>query len=123
MTAHKILAHVTFGWLIAGGVIHFLIDVVSFYWRGMRAPGAATTLFYGLHSTYSLGQILFGLMGLLIVRQALPLLGTWPALSLCAIAAAGWFAIILIFSEYKQPLFWVIGFALLLAGTAVTAKT
>src|SRR5712691_11963586 len=102
---HKILVFTAFGWLTFGGTLHFAIDVVSQYLRGKRVPGPETTLYFGLNTAFALGQILFGLLGLLVGRQALEVLGQWPAVVLCLAATIGWLAFSFIFLEYWEPKF------------------
>jgi hypothetical protein len=41
--------------------MHLIIDVLSGYLRGKRPPGPETTLFYGMHTAYGLGQMFVGL--------------------------------------------------------------
>lgn len=99
----QILAYVAFSWLIAAGALHLAIDVVAQFVRGVRAPGPATTLYYGLHSTYALGLVMFGALGLLVARQAPAILDQWPVLALTALAAAGWLTLAFLFIEYQPP--------------------
>jgi len=89
--------------LTLGGPLHFFIDVISQYLRGKRIPGPEATLYYGLNTAYALGQVLFGLLGLLVAGQALAVLGEWPAVSLTLAAAACWLIFGLIFMEYSEP--------------------
>lgn len=117
---HKILSYVAFGWLTLAGTLHFAIDVVSQYVRGKRIPSPETTLYYGLHTAYALGQVLFGVLGLLVARQALDVLGQWPALLLCAVATAAWLAIGVVFIEYWEPKVMVGMFGALVVAMAVT---
>ena len=120
MSLHKIIAYVAFGWLTFAGTMHFAIDVLAQYLRDKRLPGPETTLYYGLNTAYALGQILFGVLGLLIARQALEVLGQWPAIFLCVVAAAAWLAIGILFIEYPQPKFMVVVFGVLVLAMAVT---
>jgi hypothetical protein len=101
----RILAYLAFTWLTLAGTLHFALDVVAQYARGKRVPGPETTLYYGLNTAYALGQVLFGLLGLLVARRAIGLLGEWPARLVCGAAAIGWFAVALTFIEYPQPRF------------------
>jgi hypothetical protein len=100
---YKILVHVAFGFLTLTGSLHFAIDVVSQYVRGKRVPGPETTLYYGLNSAYALGQIAFGVLGLLAAREALDLFRRWPAIALTLGVAAAWLAIAGLFLEYREP--------------------
>lgn len=116
------LATAAFGWLIVGGLVHFVVDVAAQALRGAREAGYGTTQYWGLHTAYALGQVAVGLLGLLVARHASGLLGAWPFLLTAGLATAGWTAIILLFSEYKQPLFWLVGFAVLLAATVAAPR-
>lgn len=120
MSTHKIFTYIAFGWLTMAGTMHFVIDVVSQYLRGQRIPGPETTLYYGLNTAYSLGQVLFGILGLLIARQAIGILGQWPALLLCCLATAAWLAIGFFFIEYREPRFMVGLFGILVSAMALT---
>jgi len=100
---HKILVYVAFSWLTLSGALHFAIDVVSQYLRGKRAPGPETTLYFGLNTAYALGQVAFGILALLVARQALDLLSQWPAVSLCLAAALSWLIFGFVFLEYWEP--------------------
>jgi NAD(P)-dependent dehydrogenase (short-subunit alcohol dehydrogenase family) len=100
MALHEIFAYVAFGWLTFAGTMHFVIDVLAQYLRDKRVPGPDATLYYGLNTAYALGQILFGILGLLIARQAIEALRQWPVILLCVVAAAAWLAIGILFIEY-----------------------
>ncbi len=111
---HRILAHIAFTWLTLAGTLHIAVDVVAQYARGKRVPGPETTLYYGLNTAYALGQMLFGLLGLLVARRAIGLLSEAPARLVCGAAAIGWFAFALTFIEYPQPRFMIGAFGALL---------
>lgn len=66
---HNTLIYGAFGGLTLSGTLHFFIDVVSQYVRGKRAPGPEATLYYGLHTSYALSQVLFGVFALLLARR------------------------------------------------------
>lgn len=101
---HTWLVYIAFGWLALTGMLHFIIDVVSQYLRGMHPPGTETTLlYYGLHSAYSLGQVAVGALGLMVAVRALPLLGTTPVMALVLLAGLGWLAIAVLFMPYVPP--------------------
>ena len=53
---HKKLLYAAYGYLLVTAVLHYLIDVVAQYVRKHRAPSAATTIYWGLHSAYSLDR-------------------------------------------------------------------
>jgi hypothetical protein len=118
---HKYLVYAAYGWLTLTGTLHFGIDVVSQYLRGKRVPGPETTLFYGLNTAYALGQIVFGVLGLLIARQALTVMDQWQTVSLSLIAATCWFVFGFVFLEYWEPRFTVAVFAALVIAAALTA--
>ncbi len=118
---HKYLAYAAFGWLTVSGALHFAIDVVSQFARGKRLPGPETTLYYGLNTTYALGQVLFGLLGLIVAHSAVELLGRWPALSLSALATVAWLAIGFAYIEYREPKIMVGIFGTLLLAFAITS--
>jgi hypothetical protein len=118
---HKILVFATYGWLTLGGTGHFLIDVVSQYVRGKRVPGPEATLYYGLNTAYALGQVLFGLLGLLVAGRALDVLGHSPTVSLSLAAAACWLVFSFIFIEYWEPKVVAGIFGALAIAAAITA--
>jgi hypothetical protein len=117
---HGMLLYAAYGWLLLSGLLHFGIDVVSQFLRGKRAPGAATTLYYGLNSSYALGQVLFAALALFAISQGMTALGRWPGLMLGLVAASAWFVISFFFLEYPQPRMTVALFAALLIGAALT---
>ncbi len=103
MSFHKVVVNVAFGWLPLAGLMHFLIDVLAQYLRHKRLPGPETTMYYGLNTAYALGHVILGILGLLIARRAIAVLGEWPALLLCDLATAAWFVIALLSIEYGAP--------------------
>lgn len=100
-----ILWFIAYGWVIAMGIMHFIVDVVSQYVRGVRAPSTETTFYYGMNTAFSLGQVVLGLFGLILALKAPQLLGQWPAVVLTIVAAAGWLVISFLFLPYKEPRF------------------
>ena len=96
-------AYGAFGWMALSGTMHFIIDVASQYLRGKRPPGPETTLYYGLNSAFALGQLLFGLLCLWILRRQPDALSQWPLAALALVSAAGWLAISLAFMDYWEP--------------------
>jgi hypothetical protein len=117
---HKYFIYGAYGWLTLAGILHFTIDVVSQYLRGKRVPGPETTLFYGMNTAYALGQVLFGLFGLLVAGYSLTLLDQWPARALAFTAAACWLTFSFAFLEYREPRLISSIFAALLIGAALT---
>jgi hypothetical protein len=118
---HKYLVYAAYGWLTLGGTLHFLVDVVSQHLRRKRTASSETTLYYGLNTAYALGQVLFGLLGLSVARQALIVLGQWPAVSLTLAAAASWLIFSVIFIEYSEPRVVVGIFGALAIAAAITS--
>jgi hypothetical protein len=118
---HRILLYVAFGWLTAGGMLHFIIDVLSQYIRGKRIPGAETTLYYGLNSAYALGQMLFGLIGLWLAWRAFEVLDERPVVVLSLLGAVGWLVIDFLFIEYREPKVIATVFGMFILAAAVTA--
>jgi len=100
---HKYLVYAAYGWLVFGGAMHFIADVVSQYMRGARQPGLEANMYYGLNSAFSLGQVAFGVFGLFLAWRAMSLLDETPVMVLTGAAAAGWLAITLLFMEYSEP--------------------
>jgi hypothetical protein len=115
----RYLPYVPYGWLLITGTLHFLIDVLSQYLRGKRVPGAETTLYYGLNSAYALGQILFALSALLVIRSGSDIMRQWPGLLLACGAVLAWFAICHFFLEYREPKIMLSIFSILLVATAL----
>lgn len=115
---HKSLAYLAFGWLTLIGVLHFVIDVVAQHMRGKRIPGLATTLYYGMHTAYAFSEVLVGIMGILIARRAISLLGEWQFLAFFGLAAAGWIVFGFRFDEYREPKINVGIFVVLLIASA-----
>lgn len=118
---HKALLYTAYGWLLLGSALHFFIDVVSQHLRGKRVPGVETTLYYGLHSAYALGQALFAIVALLLIRRGVPFFDEWPGWVLGFAAAAAWMTICLAFIEYREPRI-VIGIFTALLLAAALAK-
>lgn len=100
---HTYLTYGAFGWLVFTGTAHFVVDVVSQYLRGKRPAGVEATLYYGLNSSYALGQVLFGLLCLWIAWRQPGLLHERPVVALCLAGAAAWLAIPFAFMEYWEP--------------------
>jgi hypothetical protein len=106
--------YAAYGWLLITGILHFSIDVLSQYLRGKRSPGAETTLYYGLNSAYALGQVLFALCLLLMIRNRSEMVWQWPGLLLAFAAAVSWFLICHFFLEYREPKMMLSIFSVLL---------
>jgi hypothetical protein len=121
MKMHKCLVYGMYGWLTFGGTMHLVIDVVSGYLRGRRPAGPETKLFYGMHTAYGLGQMLVGLLGLIVARNAIEVFGQWPALAFGIGAAAAWLIFGFIFIEFWEPKVIAALFLALAIASAVVA--
>jgi len=103
MTMSKYLIYASYGWLALSGALHFVIDVVSQAVRGKHPPGPETTLYYGLNTAFSLGQVAFGLLGLFLAWRAMHLV-TEPAVLILTLATGlGWWGITFLFMGYWEP--------------------
>ena len=118
---HSTLLYGAYGWLMLSAFLHFGIDVVSQQVRGKRPAGQATTLYYGINSTYAVSQILFSALALLVIHQGMTSMDRWPGITLGFIAACAWFGLCWMFFEYSQPRMAVLLFAALLVGAALTS--
>ncbi len=76
------LLYAAYGWLLLSGSLQIGVDIASQYLRGKRAPGPATTSYYGLNSAYGISQILFALLALFAIRQGVVAMGQWSGNSL-----------------------------------------
>jgi hypothetical protein len=119
---HKYLVYGAYGWLTFGGTMHFIIDVVSQKLRGVRTPSPETTLYYGLNSSYALGQVLLGALGLWLFNRSPELIRETPMLAISFIAGIAWLTIGLLFIEYREPKIVVGIYLALLLGAAVTGR-
>ena len=99
----KYMVYGTYGLLTFGGTMHLIIDVISGYLRGKRAPGPEATLFYGMHTAYGLSQMFVGLLGLIVAKNAMQLFGQWPALAFGIGAGLAWLVFGFIFIEFWEP--------------------
>jgi hypothetical protein len=119
---HKHIVYAAYGWLTFTGVMHFVIDVVSQHLRGKHVPSTETTLYYGLHSAFALGQFVFGLLGLWLAWRALDMLKERPVVAVSLVAAVGWLAIAVLFMEYWQPKLNAALFGVLVLAAALTGR-
>lgn len=119
---HRYIAYFAYGWLTFVGTMHFSIDVVAQYLRRVRAPGAETSLYYALNSSFALGQAVLGALGLWLVWRAPEIVREPPVVTISALAAVAWFVIALLFMEYWQPRVSVAVFGAALLASALTAK-
>lgn len=118
---HRRLAHLAFGWLILTGILHFSIDVVSHAVQGRYPAGSAAALYFGLHCAFAFGQIFYGGLALLVIRQA-PQLAKAPFFALSLSAGIAWFLIAWMFIEYPQPRLAMFGYLLLLVCSALHGR-
>ena len=118
---HGLLLYGAYSWLLLSGLLQFGIDVVSQYLRGKCAPGPATTLYYGLNSSYAASQVLFAALALFAIRQGATAMGQSPGLAIGFLGACVWFTLSWMFLEYPQPRMTVALFVALLVGVAFTA--
>ncbi|GBR09800.1 hypothetical protein [Gluconobacter frateurii] len=117
---HRTFLLAAYIWLTFSGTLHFLIDVVSQYMRRKHVPGPETTLYYGLNTSFALGQIVFGLLCLWLVWQAPELSHQRVFTTVSFAAAAGWLAVTFAFMSYWEPRVNVIAFGILLAGALLS---
>lgn len=100
---HKYLIYAAYGWLTLSGTLHFVVDVVSQHFRGKRPASLETTLYYGLNSAFSLGQVAFGLLGLFLAWRHMDILDQTSVLALSLIVGMGWLALTFFFMGYWEP--------------------
>ncbi|AFT71057.1 putative membrane protein [Alloalcanivorax dieselolei B5] len=117
---YKYLAYAAYGWLATTGVLHFIVDVMSQYLHGKREPSLETSLYYGLNSAFSLGQLAFGVLGLMFVWRAMGPQVEAPVFVLSILAGLGWLVITFLFMEYWEPKLMVGIFCILILGAYVT---
>ncbi|WP_395494607.1 hypothetical protein [Acetobacter sp. KSO5] len=111
---HRTFLLAAYIWLTFSGTLHFLVDVVSQYVRHKRVPGPETTLYYGLNTSFALGQVVFGLLCLWLARQAPALIDQGAVTAISFAAAAGWTAITFAFMRYWEPKMNIAVFVVLL---------
>lgn len=119
---NKHVFSLAYGWLAFTGAMHFVIDVVSQHLRGKHVPSTETTLYYGLHSAFALGQFVFGLLGLWLAWRSRDLLNELPVVALSLAAAVGWLAIAVLFMEYWQPKLNTALFGVLVVAAALMGR-
>lgn len=99
----RYLTYGAYGWLTLSGLLHFIIDVLAQALRRRRPTGRETTLYYGLHSAFSLGQVSFGLLSLWLAWRDVELLREPGPTLLSFAAATGWIGVAFLFNEYRPP--------------------
>ncbi|WP_242098137.1 hypothetical protein [Sphingomonas sp. CROZ-RG-20F-R02-07] len=117
---HQVFTYAAYGWLAFSGTVHFTIDVVSQHFRRKRSAGPETTLFYGLHSSFALGQVLFGLLCLWLAWSAPAVLAQAPVTMLSLAGGVAWLAITIAFISFREPKINAAIFILLLLASAAT---
>lgn len=118
----KFLIYTAYGWLAFSGTMHIFVDVVLQYLRKTRLPSAETTLYWGLNIAYGLGQIVFGVLALLVARYAFEILKKWPAITLSFLTAGAWLAFGFFFIEYREPKNMILIFIILLIAATISSK-
>ncbi|MEA1085190.1 hypothetical protein SFC76_13055 [Sphingomonas sp. CD22] len=119
----RYLTVAAFRWLALTGTMHFVIDVVSQYWRGKRAPGPETTLYYGLNSAFALSQVLFGLLCLWAMRKQPDLLRDPMVMVLSVAGGAAWLTLTFLAMDYWEPKLNAGIFAVLLITAIVVGRS
>ncbi len=119
---HKYLSYGAYGWLAFGAAMHFIIDVVSQKLRGVRAPSPETTLYYGLNSSYALGQLALGAVGLWLMLRAPELVREVPMMVVSLLAGLAWLAVTFLFMEYREPRFVSSIFLVLMLASVATSR-
>lgn len=99
------IVHAAYGWLAVTGVLHFLVDVVWHHLRGTRGSESDSMLYYGVHAAFSLGQVVFGLLGLFLARRAIGVLREAPVMVLTLVAGLAWLEMSMLFMDYWEPTF------------------
>ncbi|MFD4637716.1 hypothetical protein ACFWN2_10405 [Lentzea sp. NPDC058436] len=120
-TVHKVLLHSSYGYLLLSAVLHFFVDVLQQYWRGERPPGAESTYYYGLHTAYSLGQVAFAVLALIVIGTGSDFLSGFLGQLLSIALVAAWFVLCLVFFEYFPPKLHLMIVSVLLVAAAVTS--
>lgn len=117
---HRTLLYATYGTLLVSGILHYIADVLSQYLRGTRAPGPETTLYYGLNTAYSIGQVVFALCALMIIRSGSTLMDSTGGIAISFAAIIGWLVFTFFFIEYTPPKVFIgVVLVLLIAATVV----
>ncbi len=118
---HTPLLTAAYGVLLTSGVLHFAGDVAASFLRRTRTPGPETTLYYGLHTAISLGEVLIAITAFLIMRSGSPLMGQPVGLLFGILAVTAWLVICFAFAEHWPPRVWLMVVLGLLLGAAATA--
>jgi hypothetical protein len=94
---------VAFGWLAFGATMHFSIDVLKQHFISPREFNETTRNFYGMHTSFAASQMLFALLGFLLLQQAPAVLRHPGYVALTYIAGAVWLAVTFLFMTYWEP--------------------
>ena len=105
---HGLLLHGPYSWLLIIELLHCGIAPGSQHIRVKRDPSSATSLYYGLNSSYAVSQIMFAGM----VRGSGVLLGL--------LAAGAWFVLSLVVLKSSQTRMTGTLFPALPVGVALT---
>lgn len=71
--------------------------------RGVRAPSPDTTLYYGLNTCFSIGQVALGAVGVWLLVRAPELVRSAPMTVITLLAGLAWLAVTFLFIEYREP--------------------
>lgn len=114
------LTYGAYGFLAFAGTLHFIIDVVSQKLRGVRVPSPETTLYYGLNTCFSIGQVALGAIGVWLMIKAPDLVKSAPMTVITLLAAIAWLAVTFLFIEYREPKIAVSVFVAIFLASVVT---
>ncbi|KAF1044965.1 MAG: hypothetical protein GAK35_01535 [Herbaspirillum frisingense] len=103
ISTQHIIFYAAYGWLTFSGLCHFMIDVAFQKLRGVRPPGIETSLYYGLNSAFSIGQIAFGALGLYLAWRCMHVLQELPVLVLALVSGLAWLLITFLYMSYWEP--------------------
>lgn len=117
------LAYAPWGWLTLMSIVHVAVDVVAQHARGLHPPGRETTLYDGLHVSFAFGQLLLGLVGLVLAHRARGVLLEAPIVAIALVGAAGFLAIATAFTDYTPPRINAVIFAALVVASTWSGRS
>jgi len=100
---HRKLLYVGYGYMVFSAVMNYLADVLQPYLRRLRGASSETTLYYGLHTGFNFGQVIFGLMAILLLQSGSDLLSRRSGQLLALFAITGWLAISFAYTSFAPP--------------------
>jgi len=89
--------------MVFSAVMNYLADVIQPYLRHQRVAGPETTKYYGLHTGFNFGQVVFGLTALLLLLNGSNFFSRRSGEALALFAIAGWFAISFAYTTFAPP--------------------